>query len=306
MTGQAPTLCIHHAPCSDGFTAAWAVWKRFPNVKFHPGVHGQAPPDVTGEHVVIVDFSYPEATLLGMAETAASILILDHHRTAQKDLADLPIACALWEDHVSSSVVEEDGWGRIGVEFDMNRSGAMMAWNYFHPSDEPAPTLIQHVQDRDLWQFKIPGTREIQSWVFSFPYDFVTWDKLAQQLGDPEGWDTAFAEGAAIERKQQKDIAELIIATKRFMTIGGFHVPVVNLPYTMASEAAGQLASEGHAFAAAYYDAADGGARVFSLRSRDGFDVGDLAKRMGQRFGTNGGGHKAAAGFRAPRGWEGE
>jgi hypothetical protein len=62
MTEQAPTLCVYHHPCADGHTAAWAVWRRFGSaVKFHPGVHGQPPPDVTGEHVVIVDFSYPRA-----------------------------------------------------------------------------------------------------------------------------------------------------------------------------------------------------------------------------------------------------
>ena len=77
MTEQAPTLCVHHHPCADGFTAAWAVWKRFgDSVKFHPGVHGQPPPDVTGEHVVIVDFSYPKDVLFEMCKTAASILVL--------------------------------------------------------------------------------------------------------------------------------------------------------------------------------------------------------------------------------------
>jgi nanoRNase/pAp phosphatase (c-di-AMP/oligoRNAs hydrolase) len=75
----------------------------------------------------------------------------------------------------------------------------------------------------------------------------------------------------------------------------------------MASEAAGRLAlEEGVPFAAAYFDRADG-ARVFSLRARKGgFNVGTLAKELGQRFGTSGGGHAAASGFRAPLGWEGE
>jgi len=27
-------LCIYHGNCADGFTAAWAVWKRF---GFQPG-----------------------------------------------------------------------------------------------------------------------------------------------------------------------------------------------------------------------------------------------------------------------------
>lgn len=301
-----PTLCVHHAPCADGFSAAWAVWKRFPDVKFHPGKHGEAPPDVTGEHVVIVDFSYPEAVLLKMAETAASILVLDHHATAQKDLVNLPPTTWSWESHVEEATNTkylDEPLRRIGVQFDMNRSGAMMAWEFFHPG-VPAPRLVRHVQDRDLWLFKMDGTREIQLWVFSHPYDFATWDDLAEQLSTPSGRVSAFAQGAALERKHQKDIAELILETQRTMVIGGYRVPVVNLPYTMASDAAGGLA-ETNTFAAAYFDAANGD-RVFSLRSRGNFDVGALAKRMGETLGTTGGGHKNAAGFRAPRGWEGE
>jgi nanoRNase/pAp phosphatase (c-di-AMP/oligoRNAs hydrolase) len=58
-------------------------------------------------------------------------------------------------------------------------------------------------------------------------------------------------------------------------------------------------------FAAAYFDHADGH-RVFSLRSRGDFDVGALARQVGVSLGFSGGGHKAAAGFRAPLGWEGE
>ena len=305
MTDQTPTLCVHHHPCSDGFTAAWAVWRRFGNsVKFHPGVHGQSPPDVTGEHVVIVDFSYPKDVLFKMCETAASVLVLDHHLTAQKDLADFPPPCGTWEAHVEEAAKYRHGCAldRIGVRFDMNRSGAMLAWNYFHGTT--APRLVRHVQDRDLWKFHLIGTREIQSWVFSHPYDFAVWDELAETLEREDGWRSAFDQGKALDRKMQKDIAELIEQTQREMVIGGHRVPVVNLPYTMASEAAGKLA-ENSLFAAAYFDHADGH-RVFSLRSRGDFDVGALAKQVGASLGFSGGGHKAASGFRAPLGWEGE
>jgi uncharacterized protein len=163
---------------------------------------------------------------------------------------------------------------------------------------------VQHVQDRDLWKFHLIGTREIQSWVFSHPYAFDVWDEVAETLQREDGWRSAFDQGKALDRKMQKAIAELIGQTRREMVIGGHHVPVVNLPYTMASGAAGQLAE--HApFAAAYFDHADG-KRVFSLRSRDDFDVGALAKQAGASLGFSGGGHAQAAGFRAPLGWEGE
>ncbi len=74
------------------------------------------------------------------------------------------------------------------------------------------------------------------------------------------------------------------------MTIGGWDVPVANLPYTMSSDAGHRLA-QGEPFAACYWDTPNG--RVFSLRSTDdGLDVSAIAKQYG------GGGHEHAAGFR--------
>lgn len=29
-------VCIYHANCSDGFGAAWALWKCYPDADFYP------------------------------------------------------------------------------------------------------------------------------------------------------------------------------------------------------------------------------------------------------------------------------
>ena len=98
------------------------------------------------------------------------------------------------------------------------------------------------------------------------------------------------AEGEAIERKHFKDIHELLGVTTREMVIGGYRVPVANLPYTMSSDAGHELA-KGRPFAACYWDTPEG--RVFGLRSSDeGVDVSEVAKQYG------GGGHRNAAGFK--------
>lgn len=262
------TLCIYHGNCADGFGAAWAVRKAMPDAEFYPATYQAPPPDVTEKRVVMVDFSYKRPVLLDMASKAESILILDHHKSAAEDLVDLP--------------------ANVVAVFDMERSGAMMAWQHFFP-DAPPPRLIEHIQDRDLWRFALPGTREIQANVFSYPYDFGVWDALMS--ADVE---TLRSEGAAIERKHHKDIAELVKVTKRRMVIGGFDVPVANLPYTLSSDA-GHLMAQGEPFAACYWDTPDG--RVFSLRSNEaGQDVSAIAKTYG------GGGHRNAAGFQVPHG----
>jgi oligoribonuclease NrnB/cAMP/cGMP phosphodiesterase (DHH superfamily) len=201
--------------------------------------------------------------LLEMARSANSIHIIDHHKTAAEDLHDLP--------------------GNVFATFDMEHSGAMLTWLHFFPKEEP-PALLRYIEDRDLWRFKLDGTRAIQANVFSYPYDFDVWDGL--MVVPPE---RLIAEGEAIERKHFKDINELIGVVTRFMVIGGHRVPVANLPYTLVSDAAHMLA-KGEKFAGCYWDTPKG--RVFGLRSTDeGLDVSDIAKQYG------GGGHRNAAGF---------
>lgn len=263
-------LCIYHANCADGFTAAWVVRKFYDSqVDFHPGVYQEPPPDVTGRNVILVDFSYKRQVIQEMATVANSILILDHHKSAMEDLKAL-------------------GLENVYKIFDMERSGAMITWDwYFGSTGTPMPLLLPIIQDRDLWRFALPGTREIHACVFSFPYEFLVWDVLMTQ--DADGLARFALNGSAIERKHFKDIRELLAVVTRRMTIGGYDVPVANLPYTMSSDA-GHIMGKGERFAACYWDTPKG--RVFSLRSaEDGVDVSEVAVKYG------GGGHRHAAGF---------
>ncbi|NOQ89423.1 MAG: phosphohydrolase [Gammaproteobacteria bacterium] len=271
-------LCIYHGNCLDGFGAAWAVrYALGENVEFYKGIFQQSPPDVKGRDIFLVDFSYKKEVLENMLETAASITILDHHISAEKDLSALLKS------------------GKINGLFDMNKSGAMLAWLWFNP-DQPPPELIKYIQDRDLWQFKLNGTREINAALSSYPYDFKVWDKL--MASDKHALERRKRDGEAIERKLQKDIKELIASGVRRMIIAGYDVPVLNVSSAYVSDA-GHIMSVGEPFAACYWDHPDG--RSFSLRSsEDGIDVAAVAKKYG------GGGHKKAAGFTVGIGWEGE
>jgi oligoribonuclease NrnB/cAMP/cGMP phosphodiesterase (DHH superfamily) len=304
-------LCVYHANCADGFTSAWVVNKAFKgDVDFHPGVYQDPPPDVKGRDVLLVDFSYKSQVLAEMAMVANTITILDHHKTAAADLKP-------WErpDHVWSMDARQfrnfcdfEGSLPIRALFDMSRSGAGITWDYFNPGVQ-RPKLLDHIEDRDLWKFALPGTREIQAAIFSYAYDFKTWDWLIEDC-DPAILKT---EGIAIERKHFKDIKELVQVVTRPMRfrapwmdgpapadLGFVIVPMANLPYTLTSDA-GHLLSKGsgtdilpeHPFAGCYFDTPEG--RVFSLRSaQGGADVSAIAKQYG------GGGHAHAAGFRIP------
>ncbi|TXH35336.1 MAG: phosphohydrolase [Rhodospirillaceae bacterium] len=272
------TICIYHGNCADGFTAAWAVWRKYGvTADYHAGVYQSPPPDVRGRHVFLVDFSYKLPVLEKMADIAASVVILDHHKTAAEDLQAIK------------------GRPNVKAHFDLDRSGAMMAWQYFHP-EKDIPRLVHYVQDRDLWRFEIGRSRDFAANLFSYAYDFSTWDRLAAEAEDDGGLVMFLEAGRAIERKHHKDIAELLKVMQHRMTIGGYDVPVANLPYIFSSDAGHQMA-QGELFSACYYDKPDG--REFSLRSaEDGIDVSEIAKRY------DGGGHKHAAGFRLPHGVE--
>jgi oligoribonuclease NrnB/cAMP/cGMP phosphodiesterase (DHH superfamily) len=262
-------LVIYHGNCQDGFTAAWAVWKSHPDWEFFPGKHGDPAPDVTGRVVYMVDFSYKRSVIVEMAKQAQDITILDHHKTAEADLVDLP--------------------PNVSVDFNMDKSGARLAWEHFHPSN-PVPPLVEYVEDRDLWKFKYGNTtKEVSSNLFSLEYDFINWDAAYRMLNSPGTTDTMREGGQAILRKQAKDTKELL-QNKFRMTIGGYDIPVCNLPYTFSSDA-GHILAQNEPFGATFY--LDGESAYFSLRStEDGVDVSEVAKLYG------GGGHKHAAGFK--------
>jgi len=260
-------LCIYHGNCADGFGAATVVYKALgDDVDFHAGVYQQDPPDVSDRDVILVDFSYKRDVLLTMADSASSILILDHHKSAQADLSDLP-------DNVTA-------------HFDMEHCGAVLAWQHFFP-DQQAPPLLQHIEDRDLWRFKLARTREILACLYSYPYDLDLWSGFLSM--DAIGVGLMANQGEAIERKNFKDIREFIKAAAYRTIIAGHDVPVLNAPYMWSSDA-GNIMGVGEPFAACYWDTPDG--RAFSLRSADnGVDVSEIASLFG------GGGHAHAAGF---------
>jgi oligoribonuclease NrnB/cAMP/cGMP phosphodiesterase (DHH superfamily) len=278
-----PPLVIYHHNCADGFSAAWVFHHAYqlsnarPVPEFVPGRYGSPPPDVTGRHVYLVDFSYKAPVIEQMLDTAASVTLIDHHATALDELQHL--------------AHREPPQRRLRVVFDLQRSGATLAWDYMFPGRD-RPLLLGHIEDRDLWRFKLPHTREIQAAVFSHPYTFEVWDKL--MAADPHDLLALTAQGAAIARKHRKDVTELVETCRRRMHICGHEVWAASLPHIFASDA-GELMCQGEPFAAVYWDTAEH--RQFSLRSRgiDGADVAALAATMG------GGGHRNAAGFRVPR-----
>jgi oligoribonuclease NrnB/cAMP/cGMP phosphodiesterase (DHH superfamily) len=258
-----PTVVLYHAECADGFGAAWAIWRKFPNARFLPVKHGTPPPPALDrQRVVIVDFSYNRATLEQLATETQAILVLDHHITAEQALADLPYAY-----------------------FDMKKSGAVLAWEWAH--DHPVPWLLEYIQDKDLWTWALPGSREINAAVASHPFEFQLWNGFKQKELEQEG--------RAILRYEHELVSKLA-AQAVMVEFQGTVVPSVQS--SILTSQIGERLSADHSFCMIWHDKE--GRRYYSMRSReDSTDVGAIAVSFG------GGGHTHAAGFSVPLGPDG-
>lgn len=252
---------IYHGNCFDGFAAAFAAWKALgDDAEYIPAFYGQNPPSLPGNaKVTMVDFSYPKDVLLEMRARCVDLIVLDHHKTAEEALKGLEFA-----------------------KFDMNKSGAVMAWEHFHPG-KPVPELLLYVQDRDLWKLELPQTEEVTAAYQSYPVDTAIWDKFDMN--------SLKKEGVAILRFK-KQMVDMICHQSYLDTLpGGHKVPVVNST-AFWSEVGMQLLDKypDYPFSASWYRMKNGNF-YWSFRSRKGgFDVGKYAQQYG------GGGHQSAAG----------
>jgi oligoribonuclease NrnB/cAMP/cGMP phosphodiesterase (DHH superfamily) len=201
------------------------------------------------------------------------MLVLDHHKTAQEALQGFDVP-------------------NVAIHFDMERSGAGLAWDHFYPGDE-RPFLVNYVEDRDLWRKKLPDTDVVNAYIGTLPFTFeayegalVTSAQDGWEVADPLSWAKMMGRGA-LARVQQ--YTREVVKNARMVDFEGHRVPLVNAPQVGISELLDALA-QGHPFAMGWWQRADG-VFQYSLRSRGDFDVSALAKKLG------GGGHKSAAGF---------
>jgi len=256
---------IYHADCTDGFGSAYSAWKLLGNrAEYYPCKHGQEPPDVKGKNVVILDFSFSNATTKKMIEEANDLMVIDHHKSAVVELHD-----------ISNTI------------FDMSKSGATLAWDFFHPGKE-APKFIQYITDRDLWKWELPYSKEFSAAFDMVPFEFEEFEKFE----DDSVFDDAVKRGSYI-LAYSKTVVKKVCEKASERRIGGKHVMVVNSSHWM-SEIGAKLSPDCDFALIWYYDHNDKLIKV-SLRSfHEHVDVSDVSKRFG------GGGHKKAAGFTLP------
>jgi uncharacterized protein len=277
----ASKICIYHGGCTDGVASAWCMWRRYPETDFYAGVY-QRDPDwekIAGADVYLVDFSYKRSVIDRLRDVANSVTVLDHHKTARDDLESLL------------------NTGEIGGVFDMDRCGALIAWEHFNHAEQ-RPLLLGEIDAQDRWL----ASRDPQLILAlrSYPHSAEAaggWEALMGMWSwfmTDYGLKELRNDGASIHRYYRARVEETKLNAAP-MDIGGLrNAPVVNAPYYLASDVAGELAADApDGVAACWWQNRDGSV-TFSLRSRGEVDVGELATQYG------GGGHPGAAGFSLP------
>ena len=279
---MAEIFCIYHANCSDGVGAAFSAWKHFGTAaKYLPYNYGMPLPEVPeGSVIFCLDFSFKKEVMESDWIKGKTMAILDHHVTAQEDLKGLPEILGNINDELQQGV---------SSRFDMTKSGAMLAWEYFHPTVMP-PLLIEYIQDRDLWKFELIMTREITAYLFSEEQKFEKWLEIETMLETFEGFQSAVAQGTAILRENDKTVK--MIARQAFWgEINGHKTIIVNATSTWSDVGHFLLDEKPDAIISASYYRLREGKIKWSLRSRKDFNCAEVAKSFG------GGGHAQAAGM---------
>lgn len=255
-------LVIYHASCSDGFGAAWSAWKLLGSrAEYFAASFGSPPPDVRGKIVVCLDFAYPNSVTKQMIADSEDFLVIDHHKSAMVDLVD----------------VSE-------TRFDMTKSGAMLAWEFFHPGKE-APKFIKYIQDRDLWHWLLPYSREFSASFSMSPFHFEEYDSFC----DDSVFDDAVKRGSFI-LAYQRTVINKLVSQSCDRIIRGHPAKVVNTCHLM-SEIGMFLAQETEVAVMWWYDHRENVFRISLRSNHENIDVSEVAKSFG------GGGHRQSAGF---------
>jgi hypothetical protein len=203
-----------------------------------------------GEEVVFADIAPNNEHLRALGEVAEQIVVLDHHL----------------------------------IHFDLGHSGAVLAWQHFHP-DEPVPDLLRYVEDQDLWSWQLPNSAEVNAAIGSYAREFPIWSELAERP-----WQQLAAEGEPILRAQRIEI-ERTLRLAHPVAIGSRRVEAVNSPHYRSAigHELAKRATFGHPVGLVYRLT---GTQVdVSIYSIGDLDVSAVAREFG------GGGHLNAAGF---------
>jgi oligoribonuclease NrnB/cAMP/cGMP phosphodiesterase (DHH superfamily) len=230
------------------------------------------------EQIIFVDFCPKPVVVQDLLSVEIKVVILDHHKTARDDAKQL------------------EGMKGLDLIFDMTKSGARLAWEYFRKGVEnPSgiPNLALHVEDRDLWTWAMPRTREV-----------IAWMSASAETNDPASYLLAIYDfslfpeecikaGSFLCKEMDTQIKKMA-SSYRYLEVQGYGGGIVVNASCYQSEVCQYLYDRHEVPFVIAYNATRGGEVALSMRSKQGaahsVDVSQMAKMF------EGGGHVNAAG----------
>lgn len=263
------TLVMHHGD-ADGFCSAWAAWQHLSNATFRTVEYGDDVVPETGvyDHVFMLDFCPDSrADLDAICAGAKTVTVIDHHKTSVGLADSLP--------------------ANLRFVHSLGKAACRLTAEHFSHREEPS-WLVNYVEDRDLWRFNLPDSREINAALTACDRTFAAWDAFAERSEA-----RVAAEGHAVLAAQHQAETDAIEATAQTVSwnFGGktYRVLAVNCPLFRSE--IGETAGRGFSFSVVYYSTPSGRYKISLRSSASGRAVDDIAVAFG------GGGHKYAAGF---------
>lgn len=261
-------VVIYHNNCPDGFAAAWAAWKKFGSTASYVAASysDPIPEGVEGKEVYVVDFSYDAERLADLESKAKRLVVIDHHKGGEPHVRKT-------KEHV----------------FELDHSGAYLAWRYFHP-DTKVPDFIEYLSDGDINIYTKPDAHPICVYICSTEKTFEDFDKVYEEMEDEGRRDDVVGKGRLLERYKDFILAPALNSV-HFINLAGTIVPAVNCVFPMdeKSDLIHRIYDRYPPVAMSYRF--DDGEWKCSLRSNGDFDCTVLAGKFG------GSGHKGSSGF---------
>lgn len=268
MESPSRLVVLYHGNCPDGFGGAYAAWKKFGDTAEYYALSrtSPGPEQLHDAEVYFIDFCYPQELMDQYVAQAKHLVMLDHHAGVEDVVRSMP-------EYV----------------YDANRSGATIAWDYFHPG-QPRPKLLEYVEDDDLFRFALPDTKAVISYLAVQPHTFELWDAIAHDLEVPERAEKLL-EKLRIYREYFDLFVEYTASRAKPVMFEGYEVYLATVnPLKPFVSAIGNLLAKKHPPFSLMGHAFPGGMRI-SMRSDSTVDVAKIAQKYG------GNGHPYSAAF---------
>lgn len=289
-------VVVYHQDCLDGLAALWLLTKHHKQFLPHTGdlvthacQYGTTARALVSslyhdnnhskDHLYLLDFSFFGKELAWLCDKFESVTVLDHHESALQEMTS-------WFQSNPTPY-------NLTLKLDMGKSGCMLTYDYLNSlrplRQIPWNWIIEAVNDRDLWLFNDPDTKNLMAYITSHPMTVEAWDQIYQR--DLPKREAAMI-GGAIRQQLERQLEWHYNYGLRKISFGKYDIVAVNAPRYNASDLADYILTRQTdlPFVMVWYQDKDD--YHYSLRSKDRVDVSVIAHSLG------GGGHKNAASFR--------